>query len=83
VNVEDVTAGGDAKITQYVTDTKMIVPVSMRPTDNTNHIFRWSVVVVRQNNTTQDGQPVYVTNGIVSQSRVFGWSGTVSSTQAP
>lgn len=83
VNVEDVTAGGDKKLTQYVTDTKFIVPVSLRPTDNTSHIFRWSVVVVRQTNTTKDGQPVYVTNGIVSQSRVFGWSGSVSSTQSP
>jgi hypothetical protein len=70
-------------MTQYATDTKLIVPVSMRPTENTNHIFRWSVVVVRQTSTTSDGQPVYVTNGIVSQSRVFGWSGSLSPTATP
>ena len=83
VNIEDVTAGGDHKTTQYATDTKVIVPASLRPTDNTNHIFRWSVVVVRQTNTTSDGQPVYVTNGVVSQSRVFGWSGSLSPTSTP
>jgi len=80
VNVEDVTAGGSNKLVQYVTDTKMIIPVSLRPTDNTNHIFRWSVVVVRQTGSTTDGQPIYQTNGQVSQMRVFGWSGSSSST---
>jgi len=79
VTVEDVTAGGTAKATQYVTDNKMIVPSTLRPTDNTNHIFRWYVVVVRQTSTTTDGQPVYQTNGQVSQMNVFGWSGSSSS----
>ena len=83
VFVEDVTAGGDKQVTQYVTDTKMIVPSTLRPTDNISHIFRWSVVVVRQTGSTSDGQPIYVTNGIVSQSRVFGWSGSSTSTQTP
>lgn len=83
VFVQDVTAGGDQQITQYVTDTKLIVPTTLRPADSTSHIFRWSVVVVRQTGTTRDGQPIYVTNGIMSQSRVFGWSGSVSATTSP
>lgn len=78
VTVEDVTAGGNAKVTQYVTDTKMIVPTSLRPTDNTNHIFRWYVVVVRTTGSTSDGQPVYQSNGQVSQANVFGWSGSAT-----
>jgi hypothetical protein len=83
VFVQDVTAGGDQQTTQYVTDTKLIVPTTLRPADSTSHIFRWSVVVVRQTGTTRDGQPIYVTNGIMSQSRVFGWSGSVTATTSP
>ncbi len=81
VTVEDVTSGGTAKVTEYVTDTKLIVPATLRPTDNTNHIFRWYVVVVRQTGTTSDGQAIYQTNGQVSQSNVFGWSGSPTAPQ--
>lgn len=84
VIVEDVTSGGEKKITQYVTDTKFVVPASMRPLDNTNHIFRWWVVVVRQDGSTSDGQPIYVQFGSLSVFRVFGWSGSsTSSTTTP
>jgi LysM repeat protein len=78
VTVEDVASNGEKKLVQYVTETKVIVPASMRPLDNTNHIFRWSVVVVRQDGTTKDGDPIYVNFGTVSVNRVFGWSGTGS-----
>jgi LysM repeat protein len=76
ITVEDVSSGGEKKTTQYVTETKFIVPASLRPLDNSNHIFRWSVVVVRQNGSTTDGEPIYVNFGTVSLYRVFGWSGT-------
>ena len=82
VTVEDVTSDGEKKLVQYVTETKLIVPASMRPLDNTNHIFRWSVVVVRQDGTTTDGDPIYVQYGTVSLYRVFGWSGTNVATAA-
>lgn len=80
ITVEDVSSGGEKKLVQYVTETKFIVPASMRPLDNTNHIFRWSVVVVRQNGSTTDGEPIYVNYGTVSLYRVFGWSGTGTGT---
>ena len=47
VTVVDVTSGEAKKITQYVTETRFTVPASLRPTDNTFHIFRWWVVPVR------------------------------------
>ena len=76
VTIEDVTSGGEKKLIQYVTDTKFTVPANLRPLDNTNHIFKWSVVAVRQDGSTSDGQPIYVQYGTVSAFRVFAWSGT-------
>jgi LysM repeat protein len=83
VTVEDVASNGENKIVQYVTETKLIVPVSMRPLDNTSHIFRWSVVVVRQDGSTSDGEPIYVNYGSVSAYRVFGWSGSGGAAVTP
>ena len=40
VTVEDVTAGGDRRILEYVKDTKFSVPDGLRPTDNQQHICR-------------------------------------------
>lgn len=84
VMVEDVTSGGQKKVTEYTNETKYIVPTSLRPLDGTFHIFRWSVVTVRQTGTTEDGQAEYTVYGTVSPYRVFGWSGTAGSvTQTP
>ena len=80
ITIEDVTSGGERRLVQYTTDTKFTVPTSLRPLDNTFHIFRWSVVAVRQDGTTPDGQPEYTTYGQLSPYRVFGWSGTSGST---
>ena len=76
VTIEDVTSGGANKLVAYTTETKLNVPTSLRPLDNTFHIFRWSVVAVRQTGTTADGQPEYTAHGQVSSYRVFGWSGS-------
>ncbi len=76
VTVEDVASNGEKKLVQYVTETKLIVPANMRPLDNTPHVFKWSVVVVRQNGSTSDGEPIYVQYGTISAYRVFVWSGT-------
>ncbi len=35
----DVTSDEDVKVTDYVTDTKYIVPESMRPRDTIPHVF--------------------------------------------
>ncbi len=75
VTVEDLTDGSGKKVTDYVTDTKYIVPGSLRPSDATPHIFRWTVLPVRQAGTTKDGQPIYETGGALSNPRVFSWLG--------
>jgi LysM repeat protein len=75
VVIEDVTGGTGRKLTQYVTDTKFVVPVTFRPQDNSSHIMRWWVVTVRQASTDDQGNPIWSTAGAGSAPRVFGWSG--------
>lgn len=75
VTVEDVTAGQGRRITEYVTDTKFIVPTSFRPNDNLAHVIRWWVTTVRQNGVDEQGQPVYESAGAISDERVFTWVG--------
>jgi LysM repeat protein len=76
VSVEDITEGsGTVKIVAFVTDTKYIVPTSFRPPEITPHVMRWWVQVVRQEGTTDDGDPIYVSGGVVSKNRDFTWSG--------
>ncbi len=76
VSVEDVTEGKGRRLTEYVTDTKFIVPASFRPTDNTPHVLRWFIVPVRQIGTSADGKPIYDTAGAASTSRTFVWWST-------
>ncbi len=80
VTIEDVTSGGTVRNVQYVTDTKLTVPASLRPLDNTSHIFRWWVIAARQSGSNADGTPIYQTNGAISEMRVFGWAGTNTGT---
>ncbi|MCX6039089.1 MAG: hypothetical protein NTW99_14640, partial [Chloroflexi bacterium] len=75
VTIEDATGGTGRKLTQYVTDTKFIVPVTFRPQDNSSHIMRWWVVAVRQTVADDQGNPIWSTAGAASAMRVFGWSG--------
>ena len=51
VTIEDVTEGNARKLVEYVKDTKFIVPESFRPTSTTPHVFRWSILPVRQTGT--------------------------------
>ena len=74
VVIEDVTTG-QQRITDYVKDTKYIVPTSFRPNDNLAHLIRWWVTTVRQNGVDEQGQPVYVSSGAVSEKRGFTWVG--------
>lgn len=85
VSVEDITEGKGRRLTEYVTDTKFIVPASFRPTDNTPHVLRWFVVPVRQVGTSADGKPIYDTAGSPSTSRTFVWwsAGSAASTPTP
>jgi LysM repeat protein len=75
VTVIDVTSGENARVVDYVTDTKYLVPRSLRPTDGTVHIFRWTVGSVRQNGSDDNGNPIYESAGATSNPRVFSWSG--------
>ncbi len=87
VSVEDITDGTGRKVTEYVNDMKYIVPASLRASDPTPHIYRWTVSVVRQSGSDKDGNPVWVPAGTESQPRVFSWigggSGPVEATATP
>ena len=83
VTVEDVTDGTGKIVTDYVTDTKLIVPSSLRPTDTRPHIFRWIVTTVRQSGSTQDGKPVWQSAGAQSTSRTFSWWAAGVATPTP
>jgi LysM repeat protein len=83
ITIEDVTGGGRRR-TEYVTDTKYIVPTSFRPNDNLAHVIRWWVTTVRQNGVDEQGQPIYDSAGAISEKRVFTWVGvTVEGTPKP
>jgi LysM repeat protein len=75
VTIEDVTSPQTPRLTEYVTDSKFIVPTSFRPNDNLAHVIRWWVTTVRQNGVDEQGQPVYDTAGAISEKRVFTWVG--------
>ena len=87
VTVEDSTAlnlGEAKRITDYVTDTKFIVPTSFRPNDNQAHAFVWWITTVRQNGVDEQGQPVYESAGTSSDKRIFVWTGVaVQSSPTP
>lgn len=75
VTIEDLSTGEGKKLVDYTPDTKYIVPVTFRPTDNIIHIIRWYIQPVRQSGTTKEGQQIWVPAGAASGSRVFGWAG--------
>jgi LysM repeat protein len=75
VTIEDVTAKQARRLTDYVTDTKYIVPTSFRPRDNVAHVLRWWITPVRQAGSDEDGQPIWVSAGTASEKRVFSWTG--------
>ena len=76
VIVEDITEGQGRRITEYVTDTKFIVPTTFRPKDNVAHAIRWWVSTVRQSSTDEQGQPIYTSAGADSQKWIFTWVGS-------
>lgn len=75
VTVVDITNGQNDELVVAVTDTKFIVPEELRPSDNTPHIFRWSVVPVAQIGVNEDGTPRYREGGPASQPSYFSWVG--------
>ncbi len=84
VTVEDVTSAQGRRMTDYVTDTKYIVPTSFRPEDDLAHVVRWWVTTVRQNGVDEQGEPIYNSAGALSEERVFSWTGVaVAGTPSP
>lgn len=75
VTIVDVTSGQGLRLTEYVSDTKFIVPTTFRPNDNLAHVIRWWVTTVRQNGVDDQGQPIYESAGAISEERVFSWVG--------
>lgn len=84
ITVEDITSSQTRRLTDYVTDTKYIVPTSYRPKDNVAHVLRWWITPVRQSGTDDQGQPIWASSGTVSDKRVFTWVGiAVEGTPSP
>ncbi|MEW6716713.1 MAG: LysM peptidoglycan-binding domain-containing protein [Chloroflexota bacterium] len=84
VTIVDVTEGRDNRLVVYVTDTKYIVPTTMRPKEATPHVFRWWVQPVRQVGTDENGRPLWDSAGAESEKRVFTWTGAApAGTPAP
>ena len=75
VSIEDVTLANGIRTVDYATDTKYIVTLELRPTDNTPHIFRWLVWVARQVGSDTEGNPIWEPAGATSIPRVFTWTG--------
>ncbi len=75
VTILDATSGTGLPTVSYVSDTKFIVPASLRPTDQSAHAFYWWVTTVRQTGTDDSGNPVWTSAGTDSLHRVFIWSG--------
>jgi LysM repeat protein len=76
ITIEDISSSAGIRFVGYATDSRFIVPISLRPTDSSVHIYRWTVSVVRQVGTTDAGKPIYIPAGAISERRVFAWGGT-------
>lgn len=76
VYVVDVTGGQERRFTDYVTDTKLLLPVSFRANDDVPHVYRWWIVPVRQTGTDDEGNSIWEPAGAASHTRVFTWLGS-------
>lgn len=78
ITVEDLTAALGPSLVYQVTDTKYIVPSTIRPTDRAAHIFSWFIEVVRITGSDNNGNPIWTTAGSASSPRYFSWSGVAT-----
>jgi LysM repeat protein len=83
VTVEHVTGGQGEKLVRFVTDTKLIIPSTFKPSDRNANIYYWSVLTVRQVGTDSEGKPVYEPAGAASVKRSFSWSGSAGAAPPP
>ncbi len=75
VTIEDLTSGKGPTLVDQVTDTKYLVPSTVRPGDGIAHVFSWTVEVVRSSGSDESGNPVWISAGAVSNPRYFTWIG--------
>jgi hypothetical protein len=75
VSLEDVTCNCARVYEQAVVETKLIVPATFRHTDNSIHVYRWTVTTVRQRPGAAGSNPEYDSAGFTSPIRDFIWMG--------
>jgi LysM repeat protein len=75
ITIEDITDSSGRKLTDYVQETKYILPATFRSTENIPHIYRWWVTTVRQIGTDESGNPIWDSAGGASEYRSFTWIG--------
>ena len=75
VTIVDITADQERRLVAYVTDTKFIVPEEFRHQEALPHVYRWTVLTVRQTGTDDEGNPIWEPAGAVSEARTFVWQG--------
>lgn len=73
VTIVDLTSNENTTITEFVTDTSFIVPLSLMPNDARPHIFRWSIYIARQIGGDDEQEGNWISAGNLSDARVFGW----------
>ena len=83
VSVMDLTEGTGRKLVEFVTDTKFIIPGSFRASEDSPHIYRWSISTVRQVDVDENGNSIWETAGSESEARVFTWTGETIAEATP
>jgi len=75
VTIEDLTCNCAKRVLKTTTETRFIVTVEMKPPEAAPHIFKWTVVTVRQTGVTDKGDPIFEPAGATSAERTFTWTG--------
>lgn len=75
ITIEDLTASLGPTVVDQATDTKYIIPSSIRPTDRDAHVFSWFIEVVRIDGSDENGNPIWTSAGAASPPRYFSWTG--------
>ena len=83
VSVMDLTEGTGRKLVEYVTDTKFIIPGSFRASEDSPHVYRWTISTVRQVDVDENGNSIWETAGSESEHRVFTWTGETIAEATP
>jgi hypothetical protein len=74
VRVEDITCLCRRVYQTGTSQTQLDVPVNLRPTDGSPHIFNWTVTTVRQLGSSSGGPLTYQPIGAASSVGIFNWT---------